>query len=50
MDNLGKMLLEEETECFCFLAGHESFAAAEGAIGIAEKANKVRQETTACYP
>ena len=33
--NLGKMLLEEETECFCFLAGHESFAAAEGAIGIA---------------
>ncbi|HCD44901.1 MAG TPA: GGGtGRT protein [Lachnoclostridium sp.] len=41
--NLGKMLLEEETECFCFLAGHESFAAAEGAIGIAEKANKVRQ-------
>ena len=37
------MLLEEETECFCFLAGHESFAAAEGAIGIAEKANKVRQ-------
>lgn len=41
--NLGKMLLEEETECFCFLAGHESFAAAEGAIGIAEKANKVRK-------
>lgn len=41
--NLGKMLLEEETECFAFLAGHESFAAAEGAIGIAEKANKVRQ-------
>ncbi len=41
--NLGKMLLQEETECFCFLAGHESFAAAEGAIGIAEKANKVRQ-------
>ncbi len=40
--NLGKMLLEESTECFCFLAGHESFAAAEGAIGIAEKANKVR--------
>ena len=37
------MLLEEETECFAFLAGHESFAAAEGAIGIAEKANKVRQ-------
>ena len=42
--NLGKMLLEEETKCFCFLAGHESFAAAEGAIGIAEKANKVRKE------
>ena len=42
--NLGKMLLEEETECFCFLAGHESFAAAEGAIGIAEKANKVRKQ------
>ena len=42
--NLGKMLLEEETECFAFLAGHESFAAAEGAIGIAEKANKVRQK------
>ena len=42
--NLGKMLLEEETECFCFLAGHESFAAAEGAIGIAEKANKVRKK------
>ncbi len=41
--NLGKMLLEEETECFAFLAGHESFAAAEGAIGIAEKANKVRK-------
>ena len=44
MVTLGKMLLEEETECFCFLAGHESFAAAEGAIGIAEKANKVRQK------
>ena len=42
--NLGKMLLEEETECFCFLAGHESFAAAEAAIGIAEKANKVRKK------
>ena len=38
------MLLEETTDCFCFLAGHESFAAAEGAIGIAEKANKVRQK------
>ena len=42
--NLGKMLLEEETECFAFLEGHESFAAAEGAIGIAEKANKVRKK------
>ena len=42
--NLGKMLLEDETKCFAFLAGHESFAAAEGAIGIAEKANKVRKE------
>ena len=41
--NLGKMLLEEETECFCFLAGHESFAAAEGAIGIARSANRVRK-------
>ena len=41
--NLGKMLLEEDTECFAFLAGHESFAAAEGAIGIAEKANRVRK-------
>ena len=42
--NLGKMLLEEDTDCFCFLAGHESFAEAEGAIGIAEKANKVRKK------
>ena len=42
--NLGKMLLEEDTKCFAFLAGHESFAAAEGASGIAEKANKVRKE------
>jgi hypothetical protein len=42
--NLGKMLLEESTECFCFLAGHESFAAAEGAIGIAQSANKVRKK------
>ena len=42
--NLGKMLLEEDTECFAFLAGHESFAAAEGAIGIANKANRVRQK------
>jgi len=41
--NLGKMLLSEDTECFCFLAGHESFAAAEGAIGIANNANKVRK-------
>ena len=41
--NLGEMLLEEETECFAFLAGHESFAAAEGAIGIARNANKVRK-------
>ena len=40
--NLGAMLLREETKCFAFLAGHESFAAAEGAIGIALKANKVR--------
>ena len=40
--NLGKMLLSESTECFCFLAGHESFAAAEGAIKIALNANKVR--------
>ena len=41
---LGAMLLSEETECFAFLAGHESFAAAEGAIGIALKANKVRKK------
>lgn len=40
--NLAAMLLKEETNCFCFLAGHESFAAAEGAIGIAKTANKVR--------
>ena len=40
--NLAAMLLREETDCFCFLAGHESFAAAEGAIGIAKTANKVR--------
>ena len=46
--NLGKMLLEEETDCFAFLAGHESFAAAEGAIGIAEKANKVRKKPLMC--
>jgi len=42
--NLGAMLLSEETECFCFLAGHESFAAAEGAIGLASSANKVRKK------
>ena len=42
--DLAAMLLREETECFCFLAGHESFAAAEGAIGIARSANKVRQK------
>ena len=42
--NLGGMLLSEETKCFAFLAGHESFAAAEGAIGIAKSANKVRKE------
>ena len=41
--NLASMLLTEETKCFCFLAGHESFAAAEGAIGIAKSANKVRK-------
>ena len=42
--NLAAMLLREETKCFCFLAGHESFAAAEGAIGIANNANKVRKD------
>lgn len=42
--NLAAMLLREETDCFCFLAGHESFAAAEGAIGIARSANKVRKK------
>ena len=42
--NLGAMLLREETKCFCFLAGHESFAAAEGAIGIARTANQVRKD------
>ncbi|MBE6890637.1 MAG: GGGtGRT protein, partial [Ruminococcaceae bacterium] len=42
--NLASMLLKEETDCFCFLAGHESFAAAEGAIGIAKSANKVRNK------
>ena len=42
--NLAAMLLDENTKCFAFLAGHESFAAAEGAIGIAKNANKVRKE------
>jgi hypothetical protein len=42
--NLAAMLLREETKCFAFLAGHESFAAAEGAIGIARSANKIRKE------
>ena len=42
--NLGAMLLSEDTKCFCFLAGHESFAAAEGAIGIVKTANKVRKK------
>ena len=42
--NLGAMLLSDDTKCFAFLAGHESFAAAEGAIGIAKSANKVRKE------
>ncbi len=42
--NLAAMLLREQTKCFAFLAGHESFAAAEGAIGIAKSANKVRTE------
>ena len=42
--NLASMLLSDETKCFAFLAGHESFAAAEGAIGIAKSANKVRKE------
>ncbi len=42
--NLAAMLLRDETKCFAFLAGHESFAAAEGAIGIARSANKVRKE------
>jgi len=42
--NLAAMLLREETKCFAFLAGHESFAAAEGAIGLARSANRVRKE------
>ena len=48
--NLGAMLLDEETECFAFLAGHESFAAAEGAIGIARTANKVRKSPLQRHP
>ena len=48
--NLAAMLLEEKTRCFCFLAGHESFAAAEGAIGIAKTANKGAQRKPASYP
>ena len=46
--NLAARLLREETHCFCFLAGHESFAAAEGAIKIAAKADKVRKEPLRC--
>lgn len=42
--NLASMLLSDESECFAFLAGHESFAAAEGAIGIANSANEVREK------
>ena len=50
MVNLGKMLLEEDTDCFAFLAGHESFAAAEGAIGIAEKdKQKLRKKPIKSY-
>ena len=48
--NLGAMLLRDETKCFAFLAGHESFAAAEGAIGIARTANKARKEPAARHP
>ena len=44
MVTLERCFLKKTTDCFCFLAGHESFAAAEGAIGIAEKANKVRKK------
>ena len=44
MVTLVKCFWKKETECFCFLAGHESFAQTEGAIGIAEKANKVRKK------
>jgi len=46
--NLAAMLLREETKCFAFLAGHESFAAAEGAIQIAQSANKVRKDPLRC--
>ena len=46
--NLAAMLLDDNTKCFAFLAGHESFAAAEGAIGIARNANKVRKEPLRC--
>lgn len=45
--NLAAMLLQDETKCFCFLAGHESFAAAEGAIGIVRNANKARKVLSA---
>ena len=48
--NLAAMLLRDETECFCFLAGHESFAAAEGAIGIAKSANRVRKQDLRVMP
>lgn len=48
--NLAAMLLRDETECFAFLAGHESFAAAEGAIGIVKNANKGPQKTSAGDP
>ena len=48
--NLASMLLSEETECFAFLAGHESFAAAEGAIGIANSANKGENKTAPRHP
>ncbi len=48
--NLGAMLLRDETKCFAFLAGHESFAAAEGAIGIARSANRARKEPPAGHP
>ena len=47
--NLGSMLLSDESKCFAFLAGHESFAAAEGAIGIVRNANKARKEPCLLY-